>query len=253
VEPSTRAWFESDSFWTDAYPYMFSEASFVAAAESVAQLAALAGISSGAVLDLCCGPGRYAVPLAKAGFMVTGVDRTAWLLARARERSEREGVSVEWVEQDMRAFCRPGAFDLALNLFTSFGYFDDEAENLRVLENVYASLKPGGAFVLDHIGKETLAAKLQPTRSDAFEDGTVLVQRVSVIDDWSRVSCEWLLIQGDRVVRHAFRHWLYSAHELRRLLKSVGFAEVAFYGSFDRVPYGPQAQRLVAVARKACA
>ena len=100
-------WFESESFWTAMFPCMFPETSFTAAADNVPKIAALAGVSSGNVLDLACGPGRYAIPLAQAGYVVTGVDRTRFLLKIARERAGRAAANVEWVEQDMREFLRP--------------------------------------------------------------------------------------------------------------------------------------------------
>jgi SAM-dependent methyltransferase len=229
---------------------MFPEARFVSAAESVPKIAALAGIATGRVLDLACGPGRYAVPFAQAGYIVTGVDRTRFLLQKAGELAARAGAAVEWVEQDMREFRRPDAFDLAINLFTSFGYFEEAADNRRVLENVYASLKPGGAFVFDHLGKEILAAKYQPTRSEELTDGTLLIQRVVVIEDWSLIEGEWILLAGERASRFRVRHWLYSGQEIRELLASVGFADVSLFGNLEMTPYGPQAERLVAVARK---
>ncbi len=243
-------WFESDAFWTQFFPIMFTDAQFSAAAENVSKIVAFSGISAGSVLDLACGPGRYAVPFAKAGFQVTGVDRTRFLLDKARERATREGATIEWVEQDMRQFCRPSAFDLALNLFTSFGYFDDRAENRRVLENILTSLKPGGVFVFEHLGKEILAGKFQPSQVDSFPDGTTMVQRRTVIEDWSKIDAEWILLEGERVTRFHVRHWLYSGREFRDLLTSVGFADISLYGFWDGSPYGPQAQRLIAVARR---
>ena len=230
------------------FPFMFAEASFISAAENVPKITALTGISRGSMLDLACGPGRYAIPFAKAGFIVTGVDRTRFLLDKARDRAA--GANVEWLEQDMREFVRPGAFDLAINVFTSFGYFDDPADNQRVLENVYASLKPGGTFVFDHIGKELLAARYQPTRSESLPDGTVLIHRTTVIDDWSRIDSEWILLEGNRASNYRIRHWLYSGREIRELLANVGFADISLYGTFEGTPYGPQGQRLIAVARK---
>jgi SAM-dependent methyltransferase len=250
VERTGSEWFEAESFWTRMFPFMFPETSFVSAAENVAKIAALTGVSGGGVLDLACGPGRYAIPLALAGSIVTGVDRTRFLLDKARERAAQFSANVEWVEQDMREFVRPAAFDLALNVFTSFGYFDDAAENRRVLENVYASLKPGGTFVFDHLGKEILAARYQPTRSEASPDGTVLVHRVSVIDDWSRIDAEWILLEGSRSSTFRIRHWIYSGREIRELLASVGFTDISLYGTFEGTPYDSQAQRLIATARK---
>jgi SAM-dependent methyltransferase len=232
------------------FPFMFPETSFVTAAENVPKIAALTGVSGGSVLDLACGPGRYAIPYAQAGSSVTGVDRTRFLLDKARERATRVGANVEWVEQDMRKFVRPAGFDLALNVFTSFGYFDDAAENRRVLENIYASLRPGGAFVFDHLGKEVLAARFQPTRSESLPDGTILIHRQSVTDDWSRIDAEWILLEGSRASTFRIRHWLYSGREFRELLARVGFADVSLHGTFEGTPYDPQSQRLIAVARK---
>ena len=103
------------------------------------------------MLDLCCGPGRFSIELAKRGFRVTGVDRTRFLLGKAKSREKKAGVKVEWVESDMRDFVRPGAFDLALSMFTSFGYFDDKADDLRVLRQVCESLKPGGEIGRAHV------------------------------------------------------------------------------------------------------
>ncbi len=251
VDRSNEEWFHCEKFWEEMYPFMFSETRFVAAVDDVPKIAALSGISTGSLLDLACGPGRYAIPFARAGYSVTGVDCTSYLLRKARDLAMRAEVSVEWVEQDMREFLRPATFDLAINLFTSFGYFDEEADNRRVLENLYASLKPGGVFVFDHLGKEVLAAKLQPTLSEALPDGRLLVQRVSVIDDWSRIEGEWIVVGENGRSSFHNRHWLYSGQEIRGLLSSVGFAEVSLYGSLGMTPYGPQAQRLVAVARKA--
>ncbi|HET6328702.1 MAG TPA: class I SAM-dependent methyltransferase [Planctomycetaceae bacterium] len=243
-------WFESDAFWTRLFPIMFTDAQFTAAAENVSKIVALSGISDGSVLDLACGPGRYAVPFAKAGFQVTGVDRTRFLLDKARERATREGATIEWVEQDMRQFSRPAAFDLALNVYTSFGYFDGAAENRRVLENILTSLKPGGAFVFEHLGKEILAGKFQPAQVDTFPDSTMLFQRRTVVEDWSKINAEWILLEGERVTRFHLRHWIYSGREFRDLLTSVGFANISLYGFWDGSPYGPQAQRLIAVARR---
>jgi SAM-dependent methyltransferase len=243
-------WFESDSYWSAMFPFMFPETSFTAAADNVPKIAALTGVSAGNVLDLACGPGRYAIPLAKAGYQVTGVDRTRFLLQAARERAKGAGAEVEWVEEDMRTFIRPSAFDLALNVYTSFGYFDDPAENRRVLDNIFASLKPGGAFVFDHMGKELLAARFVATRSEAAHDGSLQIVRQSIIDDWSRTEAEWILLSEGTAKTFRIRHWLYSGREIRELFESVGFTEIALYGSLEGTAYGPGAQRLVAVARK---
>jgi SAM-dependent methyltransferase len=243
-------WFQDEDFWASMFPFIFPEASFVDAAQNVDKIVKLAGLTGGSLLDLACGAGRYAVPFARRGFKVTGVDRSAFLLGKARELAKRDGANVEWIEEDMRRFVRPGAFDTVINVFTSFGYFEDEAENRRVLENVIASLKPGGTFVFDHLGKEVLAPKFQPARAESLEGGRLLVHRAKIVDDWSRIDDEWLFLDGERISKYRIRHWLYSGREIRDLLASVGFADITLYGTFDGAPYDTQAQRLIAVAKK---
>ncbi len=243
-------WFADESFWERIYELIFSEAGFAEAAGNVSKIAALAGVTGGAVLDLACGPGRYAIPLAAAGYRVTAVDRSRFLLDRGRQQARAAGASVEWIEADMRAFARPGTFDLAINMFTSFGYFDDPAENALVLENVLASLRPGGALVLDHIGKELLAAKFQPSRAAELPGGVLLVNQTKIARDWSRIDDQWLLIEGNQVSRYRIGHWLYSGQEMRELFERVGFRDVKLYGTFDGGQYAPGAQRLIAIGKK---
>ena len=177
-------WFEDESLWIDTYPYMFSTARIAAAQAEVEPLLRLVGSKPQAILDLCCGPGRFAVPLARRGFRVTGVDRTAFFLDKARERAAHENVDVEWVRDDMRTFVRPGAFDLALSMFTSFGYFDDKDDDLTVLRNIHASLRSGGTLVMDVAGKELVARDFKPASSRKYPDGSVVIDRREVCDDW---------------------------------------------------------------------
>lgn len=150
----------------------------------------------------------------------------------------------------MRDFVRPDSFSLVLNMFTSFGYFDDKREDIIVLENMFASLQPGGACLIDVLGKERLAKILQPTTSTVLPDGTLVVERHEICDDWTRVRNEWLLIKKSRVKNFKFHHTIYSGHELRDRMERVGFVSVTLHGNLDGDEYGPDAERLIAVGRK---
>jgi 2-polyprenyl-3-methyl-5-hydroxy-6-metoxy-1,4-benzoquinol methylase len=251
MTPAPTAWFEQEDLWVETYPLMFGPEKFRAAVEDVPKLLKLAGRDSGAALDLGCGPGRFAVPLAKRGFTVTGVDRTAFLLDKARTYATEESADVEWVLEDMRRFRRGGAFDIALSLFSTFGYFEDPADNRHVLENVFASLKRGGIFVMDLLGKEILAGKFRAIDAEELYDGTLLVQRRTIMEDWSRIIAEWILLKEMTQRSFKVRLWIYSAQELKALLREVGFSTVSVYGTMDGTPYGPDAKRLIAVAGKA--
>lgn len=246
-----KEWFDDESFWREFYPFMFPEQRFAAAAEQMKKALALTKPSGKSVLDLCCGPGRCSIALAKKGYVVTGVDRTKYLLDKARTNAKAVNTKIEWIQKDMRDFLRESSFDLVLSMFTSFGYFDDPREDLGVLNNVLTSLKPGGTCLMELLGKEFLAKIFQPTISSVLPDGTIVVQRHEIFDDWTRVRNEWLLIKKSQVKRFRFHHRVYSGQELRTLMEHAGFVAVKLYGDLDGNAYGTNAERLIAVGRKA--
>lgn len=242
-------WYADEDFWARVYPVLFSQERFDAADEETAELVDLAKAKTGRVLDLCCGPGRHAVALARRGFDVTGVDLSSYLLNKAREHAGQSKVDVEWVEADMRDFVRPGAYDLVLNLFTSFGYFATEADDMRTLKNMVESLADDGVLVIDVLGKEALAERVHANPVEERK-GALLIQKFDITDDWCRARSQWVIVQGDKADRVQFEHTLYSGKELRELMNWAGLSDVTLYGSLDGRPYGPGARRLVAVGRK---
>ncbi len=245
-----KEWFDDDSFWRQLYPFMFPEKRIADAEEQMTKALALTKPAGKSVLDLCCGPGRCTIALAKKGFTVTGVDRTKYLMDKARAKASAAHVKIEWVRKDMRDFVRPNSFDLVLSMWTSFGYFDDKREDVIVLENMFTSLQPGGACLIDVLGKERLAKILVSTTSTPLPGGSMLVERRDVFDDWTRVRNEWLLIRNGKVRSFKFHHTIYSGLELRERLERAGFVGVTLYGNLDGDEYGPNAERLVAVGRK---
>jgi SAM-dependent methyltransferase len=247
---SRRDWFTDESIWKDLYPFEFPESAFAVAEEQVEKIVCLTGVEHGSILDLCCGPGRHAVPLAKRGFAVTGVDCTSFLVERARARAKEAQVGVELVLEDMRRFRRPAGFDLIVNLFTSFGYFDDKADDLRVLELVRENLKPGGVVLLEMVSKERLARSFQPTTSTELPNGDLLFERHEIVDDWTRVRNRWTLVRAGHTRTFEFTHRIYSGQELKDLLASAGLVNDRIYGDLAGHRYGFDAQRLIAVARK---
>lgn len=241
-------WFENEDLWRDLYPYLFPPERFEAAGEEVTSLLELAGFAGKRVLDLCCGPGRHSVELARRGYEVTGVDRSPYLLERAGDRAAEMGAEAEWVLDDMRSFRRPAAFGLAINLYTSFGYTSSEADDMRVLRNVRESLEPGGSLVMELMGKEVLASIFSRVGVAEPEDGSRLFMVRDVEDDWSVVSNLWILVGDGRAREYSFSHRIYSARELRGMLEGAGFRGVRLYGGLDGSDYDTGASRLVAVA-----
>lgn len=242
-------WFDDDAFWAAVQPALFPPSRYEAAPEEIDAIVALADLDPGAaVLDLACGPGRHALELARRGFRVTGVDRTRFYLDQARAASEAERLDVELLEADMRLFERPDAFDLVVNLFTSFGFFEDPDDDLTVARHACEALRPGGAFVIDVMSKEILARRWRPRDWSEVGD-MLLLQDRSVNLDWSWITNRWIVVRGGERLEFAVEHRLYSAVELRRLLLDAGFPDVDCYGGFDGRPYGLDADRLVVVGR----
>jgi SAM-dependent methyltransferase len=245
-----KEWFDDDSLWRDMYPILFSAKRIADATDEIDKVITLVAPKGKSVLDLCCGPGRCSIALAKRGFKVTGVDRTKYLLDKAKASAKLAKVKIEWIQADMRDFVRPESFDFLLSMYTSFGYFDDKREDMTVLKNMLTSLRPGGTCVIEVGGKEWLAKVFQPTTSRVLPNGTMLVERHEIFDDWTRIRNEWILIRKGRVKTFRFHHTIYSGLELRERLEQAGFADVKLYGGLDGRPYDSNAQRLVAIGRK---
>jgi SAM-dependent methyltransferase len=249
-DATMTVWHEDADFWSTMAPLMFGKGRWEATPGEVDQVAHRLGVEPGdTILDLCCGPGRHALELARRGYAVTGVDITAAYLEQARSQAEEEGLAVEWVRADMRTFCRPDAFDGAIMMFTSFGYFEEPDENRRVLDNVYSSLRKGGALLLELMGKEVLA-RIFEERVWSEEDGVLFLQEHQISRNWSWMENRWIVVRDQE--RHEFQvsHWVYSAAELTDLLMGCGFGAVDVYGDLEGALYDHRAKRLVVVARK---
>ena len=243
-------WHDDDRFWRVIAPVLFPRDRWQSAPEEVAKVLRLLEAREGeAVLDLACGPGRHALELARRGFRVTAVDRTPAYLEEAERRARDENLSVEFVQEDMRTFCRPGAFHRAINMFTSFGYFEDAADDERVLRNVYRSLKPGGTLAMHLMAKEVLARIFQK-RLWREVDGHLVLEEGTIKDEWRWIETRWIVLTKGKVHEFKLSHRLYSAAELGDLLLRCGFASASPYGNFDGGPYDDTAARLVVVARK---
>lgn len=250
--PVDPQWFADEGFWEEMAELMFDQRRLAGTASEVDRVVDLVDVpAGGAVLDMPCGFGRHSLALARRGYRVTGVDLSPGYLGRLRGALDEAGAlpgALEVVRADMREFRREGAYDAALNLYSSFGYFADVADDWRVLENILSSLRPGGALLMELMGKEVLARDFRERRFHE-RDGVILLERARVLDAWSATETRWTLIRGEQRYDRSFRTRLYSAVVLSGMLRRVGFASVEVFGSLYRIPYDHRAERLVVLAR----
>ncbi len=252
-----KDWFENENFWAQYSPVLFDAQRWAEAPDVAEGVLRIIGASQErgheryglSILDAGCGPGRISVELALRGARVTGVDLIRPFLNAAQESAQDEGVEIDLVQADLRTFRRPGAFDAAVSLYTSFGYCDTVEEDLQILKNVASSLKEGGWFILEMTGREIAVRDF--TEGEWFERGgfTVLTE-FSVVGAWEGLKSRWMLIdENGRKIDHSFVQRLYSAVELKRLMLASGFVSVEIYGDFDFSPYNEKARTMVLVAR----
>ena len=201
------------------------------------------------ILDLPCGQGRHAIELARRAYDVTGVDLSPYLIGVAKARAEAAGVAVRWLEGDMRRPVSGETFDLVLNLFTSFGYFLDEADDRLVVQAAAAVLAPGGRFLLEVINGERVMGQF--VEREWFTVGQAAVmERRSLDRSARRMIVERTVSRpvGDEVDLHAIR--LYGAREIESVLRASGFDRVEIYGDWDGSPVTPESLRVLAVGQK---
>jgi ubiquinone/menaquinone biosynthesis C-methylase UbiE len=245
-----KIWHQEVDFWEKFAPFLFTEKHWETAAEDVNHLLELLHVQEGdAILDVCCGPGRHSLELARRGCKVTGVDVTSSYLREARSRAGEEGLGIEFVHEDARRFCRLAAFHGALLMYTSFGYFQEQEDNLQVLRNIQKSLKTGGKLVIDVMGKEVLARIFQEKGWEE-QDGIFFLQERKISEDWRWIENRWILLDGSDRYEVEVSHWLYSAAELSSLLKEAGFESIQCYGNLAGSVYDHNARRLVCVAQR---
>jgi SAM-dependent methyltransferase len=259
--PEKNDWFNDSDFWEQFAPIMFDAAHWAevpAVADEITRLSNLdlygenpsTKLSSPPkILDICCGFGRMSAEFARVGYSVTGVDITESYLQTAREEASYENLDIEYIKADARDFKRIDYFDTAVNLYISFGYFADQHDDFLLVKNAYESLKKGGCFIIETLGKEIAVRDF--VEAEWFERaGCTVLTQYEAEDSWTFLKNRWILIKDGKKIERTFSQRLYCASELRDLLLKAGFGKVEIYGDWNESPYNQRAAKLIAVGRK---
>ncbi|QFZ20772.1 class I SAM-dependent methyltransferase [Saccharothrix syringae] len=229
-------------------------------ADQVALIERELGLAEGSrVLDVPCGTGRHAVSLAARGHRVTCVDLSEDYLDATRRRAVGHGVAVDVVRADMRDLTAlpGGSFDAAVNMYTSFGYFDRDEDNARAAAAIARVLRPGGRLLVDVVNRDWFVRNFfrsEFASGDGFVirdyeevDGEVVLHQNAFDPRTSRLrwTCRSVAAGREHVV---VDYRMYSLHELLAVLRAGGLHPVRTLGGYDGRPYELFSPRLLCVA-----
>lgn len=205
------------------------------------------------VLDCPCGYGRHTDGMSLRGLHVTGVDINAEHLNVAVKRTATRENRVRLVVEDMRLMSYQGEFDGAINMFFSFGFFDSHYDNMKVLENFYRALKPGGRFLMhtDVSMGRVMSGKYKFNEERPLTNGGILRINEQYDMQTNRINGEWILIkegQEERLTPYSVR--VFSFQEFAGWCREVGFSKVVGYGDWTGTPLDDDSEDMIIVSYK---
>jgi len=212
------------------------------------------GLAPGArLLDLCCGHGRHAVPLAQLGYRVTGLDRSRRLLDHAAVLAASHGQHVGLVAADMRRLpFADASFDAVINLFNAFGYLEDEAEDELVLAEVARVLVPGGRFLQELANREAQVRDWHDSRVLRKDDELIVLQERTLDLLGSRDLARYTLVHPDgRRTSREVAIRLYTLTELVAMLDRAGLELLEVDGDLDGGPLELDSSFVVTLSARA--
>lgn len=187
------------------------------------------------ILDLACGQGRHLLELAKRGdYNLFGLDRSRYLIKRARKSATKKGLPINFKEGDARKLpYTTNTFDCVSILGNSFGYFESVDEDLKILKEVFRVLKPGGKILLDIADGDYLKKNFAPRSWEWLDDKQFVCRERSLAEDNERLISREIVTHSEKgvIVDQFYAERLYSKEKLTALIEKAGFREVSFHGN----------------------
>lgn len=201
------------------------------------------------ILDLACGKGRHSRYMASKGFDVTGTDLSENSIRYARQF---ESENLSFFEHDMRKPFRINYFDYIFNIFTSFGYFDKDEDNVTALKCVHDGLKDDGTFILDYFNSTWVRNKMKPSYTETAGDIVFNIEKhIENGHIYKTISFEVVEneIKKDYYFQEKVR--LFSLQDFETIFDKADFEIVEKYGDYELNPFDEQtSNRLIIKAVK---
>lgn len=241
------AWYEQ-WFDRDEYELVYRERDDSEAERVIDLILDLVALPSGArILDVGCGRGRHAVEFAARGYDVTGLDLSERSLEIATRRAVERDVDVQFVRGDMREPVETDAFDLVVNLFTAFGYFEKAAEHQRAVDAMAAALVSGGVLVQDFLNADNVRETLVD-RDARSVDGAEIIQERWISDN--RINKEITLKKDGSTHSFIESVALLDPDDFRRMYGEAGLALESMLGDYDGSAHTSSSPRLIMLSRR---
>lgn len=210
------------------------------------------GLTAGAkIFDCPCCHGRHAVEFARRGYDVTGQDINSFFLGEARRAADRAQVAVRLVQSDMRQIPFDGEFDAVVNLFTAFGYLENEEEDEKALAQLVKALKRGRKFVLDFINRDRIVRTYNEHGWNRLPDGSLILYERSFNHISGRNNEQRIRIWRDRErEKFSLSVRLYTVAEFAAMFRRAGLTPKEVYGSYEEEPFTFDSRRAILVAEK---
>lgn len=200
------------------------------------------------VLDIASGPGRHAISFAKRGFAVTAVDLSTTLLRHAHAQAQKEEAQVKFLQLDMRSMDFHEEFDLAVQLFSSFGYFPTVEEDASILQGARRSLRNVGYYAIDLMNPHVLAKTLVPKSMRKIDGNIKVIEEREIVGDRVEKTIT-IPVDGEKKQFHESVR-LYRPEQIERLLREAGFLPTHWYGDYAGLPFDPERSRRMIIISK---
>ncbi len=199
--------------------------------------------SDDVVLDVCCGNGRHAINLERMGMQTWGVDLSVDNIEMAKSNSKFPN---RWQVQDVRHLSLPVQFSVILNLFTSFGYFEDDAEHQQMLSHIRQHLLPGGFFIMDFFNVENVREKMVSNEIHQGELTDYHISR-SIDSKWVRKEIRFEADGAAFVFEEKVR--ALSPKQIQDMLSQAGFEVFNHLGDYQLSPFVAGSPRSIFICK----